>query len=261
MKNKIIITFVAIISLINLSSCKKDANINAPSEPVRVDAASLMANYFIKDEPADFTILVSSVHAAPLLDINEIEKTQIITQCFNDARTQVGDLQIGVHSIPFNVENSQYYLDLNPNLNDVSMLGAENELSISNNADYGGFNATEYFPTVANFTIDGLLDRNKYDLSQGFTINWTADNNNENENVIIIIEGENEDNQITSEMIINNEIDGSAKINSTMLSKFQEFSSLKIYLARGKDKNLKHNSKNIRLTVLNYAWSRVFLNP
>ena len=241
------------LSVILMSCSKVDDRNNDKGE----SAQSIIMNQYLSstDDDPDFSFLISSVNALPLLEDSLQLDPQIVVQGYYKSKIQSGTLKLNTVSIPF--DSPSYYYDFSEVDNGV-ILGKTNTIGISGGELFDGFTMDEYCLNGMEFHIDGLKNKNEYSINNGFRVVWDVDNNNSSGVIVVLITAEDSQGTIVSSLELFTESDGQANIGNSILSNYSSYSSVSVFVARGVDKFIDFNNKVFRYTVINYSWARVY---
>jgi hypothetical protein len=245
-----------ILAVLFITSCVKD-------KPVINSTNQLSATEIIKNKIAsqesnpDFTVLISSVHPVALLEENNINNSTIAVQAYSREMNNIGTLDVNQNNIPFT--DKTYFIQQDPPIINSDYLGKDVRVNIIGNNNFPNVDFKEYVTEISNFTLEGLLDQNKISFNTGVNMKWNVDPKNTNP-CIIVIEGKNDNSEFVTKTVIVNENDGSYFITSSDLAQFVNFESIRLYFARGTDKIIETNGKEIEFTNINFSWARVYKN-
>jgi hypothetical protein len=245
-----------ILAILFVTSCVKD-------KPVINSASQLSATEIIKNKIAslesnpDFTVLISSVHPVALLEENNINNSTIAVQAYSREMNNIGILDINQNIIPFT--DKTYFVQQDPPIINSDYLGKDVRVNIIGSNNFPNLDFKEYATEISNFTLEGLQDQNKISFNTGVKMKWEVDPKN-TDPCIIVIEGKNDNTEFVTKTLIVNEYDASYFISSSDLAQFVNFESIRLFFARGKDKIIKINGKEIEFTNINFSWARVYKN-
>lgn len=256
MKN--LIFSLSIISIFALGACNKQKTTSSNSNSK--NAFSVIARTLIlNEEPSDFTLLISSVLPISSNNTYNISNTNTAIQASCKEMINCGSLTLNSSAIPFTNSNT-YFLQSDSHVSYADFIGKNADAVFTrSNSSIPSFNLSEYSPKIIQVNYDGLVN-SKINKNSSLRINWTSDNLMPSGKCVLVIEGsnENDDNHLFVQTIP--DVNGTYTIESSTWSEFSNYSSVRLYLARGYNKTTIIEGKSIEMQFLNYCWTRLYFN-
>jgi hypothetical protein len=168
-----------------------------------------------------------------------------------------GSLIVNNSSIPFTNSNT-YFLQSDSNISYSDYVGKNlNAAFTSSSSHIPSFNLTSYSPTIIQANYDGLIN-NRINRNSSVRIKWNKDDQLTDGECVLVIEGCNENNENHLFVQTISDAKETYTVESNIWSEFSNYSSVRLYLARGYSKIAIVEGKSIEMQFLNYCWSRIY---